>query len=456
MLIPDDRLSTTCFNIDVSGDGHLENGCLPNGTRYIHGQEQCSVTLKASVKEKYRSQYEVYAWEHLAGPDSADPKFCYGDTITIPIGGFAQPLLKRTDIPSIGTTGVTLRSSSEGGQVLGSEAIRWSGAYTGTLIIPPTSIMCLDAIPDAGFEFVDWQNPPLSGRGAHLVDVDPQLVPTPVAIFRQQIEHTLEVSAEAKNGSNGDPKCVGYVTVNPARAYYAPGTLVALIPNAQPGYLFSGWKGRGQDCSSDQALDHLPPSTDSSILLSMSTSRSVKAIFERAEGLIIDGGGVDTCPGLAVASDALYTKHHPSYYLAQPNKSALECYIPHCKFFIFNGHANSPAGDAIQCSEDPVSWLFYDEVPTPLYSYKLVYLNACNTAGNDRGAKWKTAFAADCFVGWEGDVLDDLADDFETRFFDRLRAGDSAQEANTQLLLILGGRMRAQGTYSVCEGDTSL
>lgn len=93
-----------------------------------------------------------------------------------------------------------------------------------------------------------------------------------VALFAKRSEYILDI--EVIDADGGDPKCAGYVTVDPAKKYYyATDGPVELTANPQPGHRFLGWDG------DFPLIPHQPTPEIEVDVAALGTDWTIRAIF---------------------------------------------------------------------------------------------------------------------------------------------------------------------------------
>ena len=96
-----------------------------------------------------------------------------------------------------------------------------------------SQVVTQTAVPDPGWQFSVWS-------GDHSVSDNPLAVTvngnkTITATFTELPEDTFDLTVETVGG--------GSVAIVPEQTGYAPDTVVTLTPDADPGWVFSGWSG---------------------------------------------------------------------------------------------------------------------------------------------------------------------------------------------------------------------
>jgi hypothetical protein len=236
MEIPKDSPSVT-IHVECL-DGALE-AIDGDDNRVIYGPPGSSVVLSA---ESHSSVYPyVVDWEVKTGVGHANPKYSREPSVRLPIMDYARPRLgvqpantKRIQVPEV-----------KGGKVLGSQSVLWGGAFLDSIAVDPSSSVDFLALPDPGWEFVEWRfegSSPFTSTNNSVKGVWAGSVDKAIATFRPLIECKLHIEVEDAGG--GNPVCAGYVTVDEAKRYYVPNDhRVELTAVPQPGYVFVGWEG---------------------------------------------------------------------------------------------------------------------------------------------------------------------------------------------------------------------
>ena len=118
----------------------------------------------------------------------------------------------------------------------------------------------------------------------------------------------------------------------------------------------------------------------------------------------------------------------------------------------------STGGGSIKLECSPIQALSYTEIPP--CKYTLVVLNGCQLGSRP---EWKSAFNADCFVGWKGDAYAPPSSHWETYFWSNIfnQGMGIADAANAALETLQGLAdyeqiIEVQNMEIVIHGDSRL
>jgi len=131
-----------------------------------------------------------------------------------------------------------------------------------------------------------------------------------------------------------------------------------------------------------------------------------------------------------------------------PKLPLVNAVIPGYKYFIYNGHGGP-------------GWLTFDsdsvlnhDIEHDGASYKLVYLNCCNSM-DDGGSDWSDeSFNAQCVVGWHGMVGDPKAELFDSVFWGQVSLSEGCLATIAFWYADWAVAAMADGSYPDILGDT--
>lgn len=260
LFLPDDNSS---YSITVTcNDGAIET-VDGEGNRVVVGPPGASATLTAVSNSSLR----VIGWQWEG------TRFSYSDSVTLPLGGHADPIMSSQ--PLTGKKSISVSASQGGTAMAAAISVDWDGCFLGSIEALQASKVSFSANPSPGWEFDYWEGYP--GLGPLLHNWDASGVSSMRAVFRKKVEYTLSLGL-----GGDDAPCSGYITVDDPKKYYSQDEEVTLTANPAPGYVFLFWDGLSP-CSDD------PPANSNPLYLTMHRSRSVTAVFDLDPVILMQG-----------------------------------------------------------------------------------------------------------------------------------------------------------------------
>lgn len=260
LFLPDDNSN---YSITVTCNGGAIETVDGEENRVVVGPPGATATLTAVSNSSLR----VIGWQWEG------TRFSYSDSVTLPLGGHAEPIMSSQ--PLTGKKSISVSASQGGTAMAAAISVDWDGCFLGSIEALQTSKVSFLANPSPGWEFDYWEGYP--GLGPLLHNWNASGVSSMRAVFRRKVEHTLSLELEGD-----DAPCSGYITVDDPKKYYSQDEEVTLTANPAPGYVFLFWDGLSP-CSDD------PPANSNPLYLTMHRSRSVTAVFDLDPVILMQG-----------------------------------------------------------------------------------------------------------------------------------------------------------------------
>ncbi len=412
-------VDTSVYTVHVSEEPNVMETTGSDGKPEVKGPKETKVTLSLTIHDP---DYYHNGWERLSQRGPGDPRYSWTSKVTVPLYGYIQPMVSAN--PGNFERRTVGLASSQGGYVLGATAHGWDGVFRYSVTYCPNTPLSFNAIPHDGFEFDRWAgtnetNPHLDYVYNMLNDPDLESM---TAIFKRIRQFTVDLEVKKVGQDPTGGQCPGWIAADDPKRFYLDGEEVTLTAEPNPGYQFCYWEG---DVPEADILED-------SFSLAMGADKKVVAVMRWANSaLTIDGGGISYT---SKAEEVLEGMDYVVEPLKTPSLKKVLDEIPKHVVFVFDGHVSGASTNIVinqTGAGDPPYVLKISDVTDvdTVFGYRLAQLNSCNSAKGSTGQSWKSAFNAECFIGWHDLVTNGEVKDFDSPFWQYIGEGDATNLA---------------------------